>query len=81
MVATTGFETQIIRTAKQELTLKSALSDPLIRTLMDADNVDTVILESMRMRFADQVTPPLNRNGSIIPPDRLNGGADVPNCR
>jgi hypothetical protein len=47
------FETQVIRAAKQELTLKSALSDPLIRTLMGADNVDTVKLESMLMRLAE----------------------------
>jgi hypothetical protein len=47
------FETQVIRTAKQELALKGALSDPLIRTLMGADYVDTVKLESMLMRVAE----------------------------
>jgi hypothetical protein len=45
-----------MRTAAQELTLRSALSDPLIRTLMAADNVDPVQLESTLMRIAEQVT-------------------------
>jgi hypothetical protein len=45
-----------MRTAGQELTLRSALSDPLIRTLMAADNVDPVQLESTLMRIAEQVT-------------------------
>jgi hypothetical protein len=45
-----------MRTAGQELTLRSALSDPLIRTLMAADDVDPVQLESTLMRIAEQVT-------------------------
>jgi len=49
-----------MRTAKQELTLKSALSDPLIRTLMAADNVDPAKMESMLMRIAGQITPSLS---------------------
>lgn len=43
----------------QELTLRSALSDPLIRTLMAADRVDRRELESMLLRIAGQVTPSL----------------------
>lgn len=45
-----------MRTAAQELTLRSALSDPLIRTLMAADNVDPVQLESTLRRIAEQFT-------------------------
>jgi hypothetical protein len=45
-----------MRTAEQELTLGTALSDPLIRTLMAADNVDPVQLESTLMRIAEQIT-------------------------
>ena len=43
--------------ARQELTLGSALSDPLIRILMAADKVDPVKLESMLTRIARQVMP------------------------
>lgn len=39
----------------QEFTVSSALSDPLIRTLMAADNVDPVKLELMLMRIAEEV--------------------------
>ena len=48
-----------MRTQSQELTLRSALSDPLIRTLMAADRVDRQQLESMLLRIAEQVTPSL----------------------
>ena len=50
----------------QEFTVNSALSDPLIRTLMAADNVDPVKLESMLMRIAEEATPrrrPVARTG------------------
>jgi hypothetical protein len=43
----------------QELTLSSALSDPLIRTVMAADNVDPAKLESMLRRIAEEVAPTL----------------------
>jgi hypothetical protein len=46
-----------MRPQSQELTLRSALSDPLIRTLMAADHVDRRELESMLLRIAGQVTP------------------------
>jgi hypothetical protein len=46
-------------TASQELTLSSALSDPLIRTLMTADKVDPVKLESMLRRIAGKLKPSL----------------------
>jgi hypothetical protein len=46
-----------MRPGIQELTLRSALSDPLIRTLMAADHVDRRELESMLLRIAEQVTP------------------------
>lgn len=46
-----------MRTASQELTLSSALADPLIRTLMAADNVDPAKLESMLRRIAEEVAP------------------------
>jgi hypothetical protein len=48
-----------MRTQSQELTLRGALSDPLIRTLMAADRVDRRELESMLLRIAEQVTPGL----------------------
>jgi hypothetical protein len=48
-----------MRPESQELTLRSALSDPLIRTLMAADRVDRRELESMLLRIAEQVTPSL----------------------
>ena len=47
-------------TAIQELTLGSALSDPLIRTLMTADKVDPVKLESMLRRIAKELKPSLS---------------------
>ena len=47
-------------TAIQELTLNSALSDPLIRTLMTADRVDPVKLESMLRRIAEELEPDLS---------------------
>jgi hypothetical protein len=43
----------MMRTPIEELTMSSALSDPLIRTLMAADNVDPVMLESMLRRIAE----------------------------
>jgi hypothetical protein len=46
-----------VRPQSQELTLRSALSDPLIRSLMAADHVDQRQLESMLLRIAEQVTP------------------------
>lgn len=46
-----------MRSASEELTLQSALSDPLIRILMAADNVDPVGLESMLRRIAEEVAP------------------------
>jgi hypothetical protein len=46
-----------MRMAYQELTLRSALSDPLIRTMMAADNVDPVELEAMLRRIAEEVVP------------------------
>jgi hypothetical protein len=49
----------VMRPESQELTLRSALSDPLIRTLMAADRVDRRELESMLLRIAEQVTPRL----------------------
>ena len=48
-----------MRSESQELTLRSALSDPLIGTLMAADRVDRRELESMLLRIAEQVTPSL----------------------
>jgi hypothetical protein len=39
------------------MTLRSALSDPLIRTLMAADKVDPEKLESMLNRIAQQAAP------------------------
>ena len=48
-----------MRAESQELTLRSALSDPLIRTLMAADRVDRRELELMLLRIAGQVTPSL----------------------
>ncbi len=44
-----------MRSADEELTLRSALSDPLIRTVMAADNVDPVRLEAMLRRIAEKV--------------------------
>ena len=43
-----------MKAVSQELTLSSALSDPLIRTLMAADNVDREQLESMLLRIAKE---------------------------
>jgi hypothetical protein len=48
-----------MRPERQELTLRSALSDPLIRSLMAADRVDRRELESMLLRIAELVTPSL----------------------
>jgi len=46
-----------MRATNQELTLNNAMSDPLVRTLMAADNVDPVKLESMLRRIAEEVAP------------------------
>jgi len=46
-----------MRTSRQELTLSSALSDPLVRTLMAADKVDPVQLQSMLAGIAGRLTP------------------------
>jgi len=51
---------RFMRTASQEVTLSSALADPLIRTLMAADNVDPVKLESMLRRIAEENAPGLS---------------------
>jgi hypothetical protein len=51
-----------MRTASQELTLSSALSDPLILTLMAADNVDPAKLASMLRRIADELAPSLSQS-------------------
>jgi hypothetical protein len=48
---------RFMTTTGQELTLSSAMSDPLIRTLMAADNVDPVKLESMLRRIAEEIGP------------------------
>jgi hypothetical protein len=45
-------------TVYDELTLQSALSDPLIRTVMAADKVDPVQLELMLRRIAKKVAAP-----------------------
>ena len=55
-----------MRTQSQELTLRSALSDPLIRTLMAADRVDRRELESMLLRIAEQVTPSLPTKAGCV---------------
>jgi hypothetical protein len=52
-----------MKTASQELTLSSALSDPLIRILMTADNVDPVKLESMLRRIAEELKPSRSTEG------------------
>lgn len=49
-----------MKTASQELTLSCALSDPLIRTLMAADNVDPAKLESMLRQIAEGLKPSLS---------------------
>jgi hypothetical protein len=49
-----------MRTASEELTLSGALSDPLVRTVMAADNVDPAKLEAMLRRMAEEVTPNLS---------------------
>jgi len=49
-----------MRTASEELTLSGALSDPLVRTVMAADNVDPAKLETMLRRIAEEVAPNLS---------------------
>jgi hypothetical protein len=44
-----------MRTSGQELTLRSALSDPLIRSLMAADKVDPAKLEAMLTKIAGEI--------------------------
>jgi hypothetical protein len=46
-----------MRSASEEWTLRTALSDPLIRSLMAADDVDPAKLESMLRRIAQEVAP------------------------
>jgi hypothetical protein len=47
----------IMKTSNRELTLRSALSDPLIRTLMTADKVDPEKLERMLTAVAQLAAP------------------------
>jgi hypothetical protein len=49
----------VVKSSRQELTLHNALSDPLIGTLMAADKVDRVTLESMLTQMARQISPSL----------------------
>jgi hypothetical protein len=58
-----------MKTACQELTLQSALSDPLIRTMMDADRVDPAELESMLRRVAREIA------GEVVPLQPLESEA------
>ena len=44
-----------MRTTRQELTLSSALSDPLIGALMAADKVDPVRFEAMLRTVAREI--------------------------
>jgi hypothetical protein len=44
-----------MRRASQELTLRSALSDPLIRLVMEADRVDPPALEAMLTAIASRI--------------------------
>jgi len=48
---------RIMRPMNQELTLRGALSDPLIRILMAADKVDPVKLERMLTGIAQLAAP------------------------
>jgi len=57
-------EEHSMRTAIEELTMSNALSDPLIRALMAADNVDPVKLETMLRRIAKRAAPNLTKAGS-----------------
>jgi hypothetical protein len=57
-----------MRTPIEELTMSSALSDPLIRTLMAADNVDPVSLESMLRRIAKEAAPTLLPTTTVASP-------------
>jgi hypothetical protein len=56
------------------------LSDPLIRTLMAADNVDPVQLESTLMRIAEQFTPRarVDDEGSLCLLAWCSRRADIP---
>jgi hypothetical protein len=56
---------RFMRAASPELTLSSALTDPLVRTLMAADNVDPVQLESMLRRIAEEVSLGLSRTTKL----------------
>lgn len=44
-----------MRTSGQELTLRSALSDPLVRSFMAADKVDPAKLEAMLTKIAGEI--------------------------
>jgi hypothetical protein len=44
-----------MKRASQELRLRSALSDPLIRLVMEADRVDPRALEAMLMAIASRI--------------------------
>jgi hypothetical protein len=44
-----------MRTASQELTLRSTLSDPLIRLVMEADGADPRALDAMPMAIASRI--------------------------
>jgi hypothetical protein len=59
-IAAEYFKGHLMRklTGYDELTLQSALSDPLIRTVMAADKVDPVQLELMLRKIAKKVAAP-----------------------
>jgi hypothetical protein len=50
-----------MRRASQELTLRSVLSDPLIRLVMEADRVDPRALEVMLTAIASRIRRRRNR--------------------
>ena len=52
-----GMKGQDVRTETQELTLQTALSDPLIGAVMAADNVDRGKLEATLLRIAAGLRP------------------------
>jgi len=65
-----------MRTAKNELTLNNAFSDPLVRMLMAADKVDTASLQNMLADIAGQITPSLSPAISFSPLRRLSRAVD-----
>jgi hypothetical protein len=61
---------------RTELTLDNAFSDPLVRSLMAADNVDAAALQTMLAGIARQIRPSISTAQRFSPVTNLSRTID-----